>query len=426
MLNRLAELIVRANPTIHRALLLTYPYVFIDEFQDTTYDQYSFLRSVFGTGRTVLTAVGDDRQRIMGWAGALDDAFAEFQADFAATQFRLSSNFRSSKALTELHHVVACSLDTAATPAVSQVIGTVDGHPLEIWQFDNARDEARTVARWISEDCASSGHSPERYALLARQKTVDLQPILEEEFARVGLQLRNDNALIGNLSLQDLLADDLVMLVLNILRLAASRGGNGPAWIRVCTMIARMHDRSADEDLISQSEKRLEIFLTLLRRWMRQNPPNADTVESVIEETVGYLGESAIQSTFLMHRQRSFLDQTVAALKERLQEVADTGIAWEALCDRVEGRGAVPLMTIHKSKGLEYHTVIFLGLDDGQWWSFSKDPAEETRAFFVGLSRAEQRAVFTYCTARGQRIDIASLYDLLARGNVREVSPPHP
>src|ERR1700730_10452278 len=35
-------------------------------------------------------------------------------------------------------------------------------------------------------------------------------------------------------------------------------------------------------------------------------------------------------------------------------------------------------MTIHKSKGLEYHTVIFVGLDDGAWWSFAKDQVEAT------------------------------------------------
>jgi superfamily I DNA/RNA helicase len=30
----------------------------------------------------VFTAVGDDKQRIMGWAGAMDNAFQEFAADF--------------------------------------------------------------------------------------------------------------------------------------------------------------------------------------------------------------------------------------------------------------------------------------------------------------------------------------------------------
>lgn len=47
-LNRLAELIIRANPKIARALRMTYPYVFVDEFQDTSFAQYDFLLSTFG------------------------------------------------------------------------------------------------------------------------------------------------------------------------------------------------------------------------------------------------------------------------------------------------------------------------------------------------------------------------------------------
>jgi ATP-dependent exoDNAse (exonuclease V) beta subunit len=69
MLNRLAELIIRSSPELHRAPLQTYPFVFVDEFQDTTYAQYSFLHSVFSEQRTTVTAVGDRKQRIMGWGG---------------------------------------------------------------------------------------------------------------------------------------------------------------------------------------------------------------------------------------------------------------------------------------------------------------------------------------------------------------------
>jgi UvrD/REP helicase N-terminal domain len=65
-LNRLAELLLRASPHIRRALQLTYPFVFVDEFQDTTYAQYHFLLSAFGGANIAVTAVGDDKQRIMG------------------------------------------------------------------------------------------------------------------------------------------------------------------------------------------------------------------------------------------------------------------------------------------------------------------------------------------------------------------------
>ena len=41
------------------------------------------------------------------------------------------------------------------------------------------------------------------------------------------------------------------------------------------------------------------------------------------------------------------------------------------------------------------HTVFLLGLDDDRWWAYRHDADEATSAFFVGLSRAAQRLIFT-------------------------------
>ncbi len=79
-------------------------------------------------------------------------------------------------------------------------------------------------------------------------------------------------------------------------------------------------------------------------------------------------------------------------------------------------------MTIHKSKGLEYHTVIFVGLDDGAWWSFSQDETEATAGFFVAFTRAKQRVIFTYFVSRGTRTKIATLYELLTKAGVQITS----
>jgi DNA helicase-2/ATP-dependent DNA helicase PcrA len=64
------------------------------------------------------------------------------------------------------------------------------------------------------------------------------------------------------------------------------------------------------------------------------------------------------------------------------------------------GRDAIPVMTIHKSKGLEYHTVIFLGLEDSAFWSFAMQAHEDTCAFFVAFSRAKMRVLFTFSNQR--------------------------
>jgi superfamily I DNA/RNA helicase len=90
--------------------------------------------------------------------------------------------------------------------------------------------------------------------------------------------------------------------------------------------------------------------------------------------------------------------------------------------DTYEGVHAIPLMTIHKSKGLEYHTVIFVGLDDDAWRrSFEEDRLEATAGFFVAFTRANQRVIFTYCAQRGTRRATATLYQLLLDAGVKIV-----
>ena len=42
---------------------------------------------------------------------------------------------------------------------------------------------------------------------------------------------------------------------------------------------------------------------------------------------------------------------------------------------------AVALMTVHKSKGLEFHTMIFYGLDNQTWWSLTPQRGEELNTF---------------------------------------------
>lgn len=86
-------------------------------------------------------------------------------------------------------------------------------------------------------------------------------------------------------------------------------------------------------------------------------------------------------------------------------------------------------MTIHKSKGLEYDTVIFLGLEDSAFWNFAAQSVEDTCAFFVAFSRAKRRVLFTFCkqrTTSPRHQDhlqamrgIRPLYDILKSADVK-------
>jgi superfamily I DNA/RNA helicase len=54
-------------------------------------------------------------------------------------------------------------------------------------------------------------------------------------------------------------------------------------------------------------------------------------------------------------------------------------------------------MSIHKSKGLEFDTVVLLGVERETFWG-KKD--EERSAFFVGISRAKRRLYLTVSERR--------------------------
>lgn len=75
MIMMLAVHIVKTNPYIKRALQRAYSFVFLDEFQDTTDIQYAFVKECFWGSNTKITAVGDNKQRIMVWAGAVKTIF---------------------------------------------------------------------------------------------------------------------------------------------------------------------------------------------------------------------------------------------------------------------------------------------------------------------------------------------------------------
>lgn len=78
MINYLANRIIKKNSFLSNAINSTYKYAFIDEFQDTTSKQYEVFKSIFFDWAIKITVVGDTKQRIMGWAGALPNAFDSF------------------------------------------------------------------------------------------------------------------------------------------------------------------------------------------------------------------------------------------------------------------------------------------------------------------------------------------------------------
>lgn len=142
----------------------------------------------------------------------------------------------------------------------------------------------------------------------------------------------------------------------------------------------------------------------------------------MIRDVLDFIGPDRLLAAHPAYAQGNWLGKVMQAVVLHLTASAEGASDWFAALDAYEGVHAVPLMTIHKSKGLEYHTVIFVGLDDDAWRrSFVEDQAEATAGFFVAFTRAKQRVLFTYCVRRGAREAIATLYQLLLGAGVQIV-----
>lgn len=421
-LNRLAELLLRASPNIRRALQLTYPFVFVDEFQDTTYAQYDFLLSAFSGANIAVTAVGDDKQRIMTWAGARIDAFERFAADFAAVRIPLLFNFRSSPDLVRIQHIVARALDPNAAPTVAQAARQVDGDVAQVWNSPTKAREAEHLAQWLANDMATRGRSPRDYAILVKQKSDDFEADLAAPLAQEGLRLRNESHALGRTTLQDLLSDHFARVAIALLRLGAIRRAPD-AWQLCSAALLEIRAITSGDDVAeARTEADLTAFLTILRADMANTPPSPANVTIFATRILAFLDLAAVARTYLEYSSGNLLAIMVDAFQQHLAASA-TGVAtWAACLDAFEGLGQIPLMTVHKSKGLEYDTIVFIGLDDKAWWAHTPGNPEGLATFFVALSRAKQRALFAFCQERGQRRRVAELFQLLTDAGVPEIA----
>ena len=418
MICRLAELLLRVNPMAQMALRLTYSHLFMDEFQDTTQAQYDLVKTMFQGSKTVVTAVGDNKQQIMRWAMAMDDPFGAFDQDFGAKRTPLHNNYRSSPELVRIQHVLAQALDAKAVAPVSKSLSTISGDSCAIWDFSTPAIEAQRLAGFVAAQMKTHNLAPRDFVLLVRQKAADYAAELEAAFAEAGIPLRNEAGAVGAVALQELLSEQPSELLMAVLRLAtATRAGK--YWSECQELLAAVRGVPSDEE-VERSKLALELDVYVLD-FLAKNPrppTSLGAARAIVDGVIAFFGRHQLVALHPAYGQGDWLEKVLDATARHLAASSNGISDWRLALDTYEGIHAVPLMTIHKSKGLEYHTVIFVGLDDGAWWSFAGDAIEATAGFFVAFTRAKQRVIFTYCEKRGSRTTIATLYEMLASAGV--------
>ena len=128
-------------------------YVFLDEVQDTTSSQYELIKEVCNCESLSVIAVGDLKQRIMIWAGAMPNAFDVFKNDFGADEIGLIHNYRSAHELVEMQNNIAAAIDGKKDACISKCM--TENGACTIIEFSSQEEEAAWISEYINNALTS-------------------------------------------------------------------------------------------------------------------------------------------------------------------------------------------------------------------------------------------------------------------------------
>lgn len=386
----LAIQILKTSEVARNAVRQTYSHVFLDEFQDCTGQQYELIRIAFHGSAIQLTAVGDTKQRIMVWAGALEGVFKTFADEFKARPLNLYQNFRSLPRLRRMQNAMVKVMDPDAAVPDSEVAGK--GGQVQVKHFADSDDEAAAIAALITRAVEDDGLPLSEVAVLvSKQVELYAQPLMRL-LAQQGIAFRNEQAL------QDLSVEPATRLIIDFLTVVLT-DQEPDAYGRLMDTLLLS---AMDDDAAYESRARWHRFIDDARArvgTVASPGPGAPLMCELAEEFLERVGRELVAGLSADYERGPRLDEVVEQTLARIRELRKAaGDAASALARFAEDR-AVRLMTIHKSKGLEFDTVVVLGVEEEAFWGNAE---AERSGFFVAISRAKRRLVLTSASQRSK------------------------
>lgn len=147
--------------------------------------------------------------------------------------------------------------------------------------------------------------------------------------------------------------------------------------------------RSAWQRFVAEVDRKIACGELIVR--------NRGDLEAIVQAVIKAVGRDAIVALSSEYAHGDRLSQLIQSTTDRLHELLSDGEDVATALASFAGDRAVRIMSIHKSKGLEFDTVIVLGVEKETFWG---QLDAERSAYFVGISRAKRRLVLTTCRCR--------------------------
>jgi DNA helicase-2/ATP-dependent DNA helicase PcrA len=422
----------RDYPEILNKYATRFQFLLVDEYQDTNFAQHAIVFQLTSVHKK-LCVVGDDAQSIYSFRGASISNILKFNETYPDYKiFKLEQNYRSTQCIVNAaNSIIAKNQFRIEKNAYSD---NESGNPVSIYETSSDQEEGYSVINKIILLHKNEHLDFNSFAILYR--TNAQSRIFEEA-------LRKNNIpyiIYGGLSfykrkeIKDVIA--YFRLVVNHDdEEAFKRIVNYPARGIGKTTLAKLiecanYAQKSVWEVIEQPETfglkvskatlaKLNDFKELIHSFT-QLAMEKDAYE-VGREIIIQAGISTDLYSDMSEEgktRQENLEELVNALSTFRQDKIEEGDQHVSLVDYLsevslmsdidatddDQKEAVKLMTVHAAKGLEFHTVFVVGVEEDLFPSkrtnTQKEIEEERRLFYVAITRAEKYCFISYAKAR--------------------------
>ncbi len=410
----------RSNAEVRAKYQRLYPFILVDEWQDTNMAQYELVKILAGQ-RANLFVVGDEDQSIYGFRGADYRNVARFREDYPqARVILLERNYRSTQTILDVANaVIARNLHRHPKQLYTQ---KGSGPQISVVEAYDEQEEAGMIVaeirRLVARGEARLGDCAVMYRTNAQSRPV------EDAFVRQGMpyKLVGATRFYERKEIKDVLAylrlihnpyDGIGLArIINVpprnigqktvealLQWAGELGI--PAYAALQMLV---EEKEKESPFGERARRALAGFVALIEELSRaRRELNLLELLDLLLERTGYAtyvrdgteeGQSRWENILELRTvAREYADLPVeTALTTFLEEVALVSDV-DNLDEKVD---APTLLTLHAAKGLEFPVVFITGLEEGLFpHSRSMDDPEqmeeERRLCYVGVTRAKER-----------------------------------
>lgn len=393
------------NPAIQQKYQEFFPYILVDEFQDTNQSQYALLKLLSSSHKNIC-AVGDDDQSIYKFRGADIRNILNFKKDFPdAKIIKLEQNYRSTQNILDVSgHLISKNQLRNEKKLWTE---NCSGERVFYCRLNSEEEECKYVARNIKDLYLKANYEYKDFAILYR---VNIQSKAIEDALRTeripyhivsGLSFYHRKEIRDVISFLKVIVnpDDNICLTRIINNLYRGIGASTIAKVELeakkggVSLFSAIKFMLKSNGLASSIKNKLGDFISSIEAISTKSYKTAAEMLKEIVEKTGYINNLDDK------RIQNLLELIASAENISVREFIDK-VSLVSSTDDLASGNSVSLMTLHNAKGLEFPVVFIIGIEDGILPYFKAiddrdELQEERRLLYVGMTRAKDYLCLT-------------------------------